>query len=637
MSNHMTLPATRSGRGTKFALHRRRLAATMLAIPAMLLSCNAQATLLLQDGFNYPPGILGTNASWANPTNLITVINGGLAYPGLAGFSPGGGAVHVAQSPTANPAVTYRLFDQAASSGSVYWSFLIKFTNVSANVYIAGLLPSSVTIPAGLSTDPCDLAVKSAGGGYTLGIRAQGVGANYTSDVLSLNAVYFIVVKYNFTARRASLYLNPDPHQVEPASPTISSTSSTATGNLNKLFLRSGGLSAGFFVMDSVRIASSWEEVTPDAPIYPADKLTFAAAPALATAGRTLARTVVQIQNPDAFDVASNNVPVTLTLGAGAFARGTTTRNTDTTGKAVFDDLVVETPGTFTVTASAAGIGAGLSPATTGPIEIGSANAVSEQGWAVVALLDSLEVERYWKRGVSVNWFTGAEGGTGTNKTRGDASHCSSFAPAVARLLGVYLLTQSSEVSDLGLANRQADWLRTNPVSDWFPITSHSSAQYIANTGAVVVASLKEEDGTSGHIAVVRPSTKCDAEIAAVGPQICQSGMVNYNETDAETGFNYHATPLSRIRYYGHVVTNVPPPVHPFFQNYAHPDGVFRAGIVSIVGRKYELQRTENFVTWTSVLTYTNSNEGTEFFCETTLTDPTAAGLPIRCYRLLAR
>jgi hypothetical protein len=236
-----------------------------------------------------------------------------------------------------------------------------------------------------------------------------------------------------------------------------------------------------------------------------------------------------------------------------------------------------------------------------------------------------------------VNWFTGAEGGTGTNKTKGEASHCSSFAPAVARLLGVYLLTQSSEVSDLGLANRQADWLRTNTVSDWFPITGHIPAQYIANTGAVVVASLKEEDGTSGHIAVVRPSTKCDAEIVVIGPQICQSGMVNYNDTDAETGFNYHASPLSRIRYYGHVVTNVPPPVQPFFQNSAQANGVFLAGIVSIVGRKYELQRTEDFVTWTSVLNYTNSNECTEFFCETTLTNTTPPAVPGRYYRLLAR
>lgn len=615
----------------------------LLRVPAavfglgLLFSQNVVALPYLEDGFNYPPGILGTNATWANPTNLITVINGSLAYPGLTGFSPAGGAVHVAQSSAANPAVTYRLFDTAAGSGSVYWSFLIQFTSVNANVYIAGLLPSSLTIPGGLSTDPCDLAVKYEAGGYTLGIRAQGVGATYTTNVLSLNTVYFVVVRYNFAARRASLYLNPHPHQPEPAAPTIQSTSSAATANLNKLFLRSGGLNAGHFMMDSVRIASSWDEVTPDAPIYPADKLTFAAAPSLATAGRPVARTVVQIQNPDAFDIGSNNVPVTLNLDTGVFSAGTITRSTDAKGQAVFDDLVVATAGTFTLTASASGIGTGLAPATGATLVIGPANAVNEQGRAIVALLDSLEVERYWKRGVSVNWFTGAEGGTGTNKTKGEASHCSSFAPAVARLLGVYLLTQSSEVSDLGLANRQADWLRTNTVSGWFPIAGHIPAQHIANTGAVVVASLKEEDGSSGHIAVVRPSIKCDAEIAAVGPQISQSGMVNYNETDAETGFSYHTSPLSRIRYYGHGVTNVPPPVHPFFRDSAHANGVFRAGIVSIVGRRYLLQRTDDFVTWTDVLSYTNSNEGTEFFCETTLTDPAAAGSPLRCYRLLAR
>src|SRR5580692_4856959 len=46
------------------------------------------AVSYLQEGFNYAPGILGTNAPWINPTNLISVTNGGLAYPFLMDFSP---------------------------------------------------------------------------------------------------------------------------------------------------------------------------------------------------------------------------------------------------------------------------------------------------------------------------------------------------------------------------------------------------------------------------------------------------------------------------------------------------------------------------------------------------------------------
>jgi len=66
-------------------------------------------------------------------------------------------------------------------------------------------------------------------------------------------------------------------------------------------------------------------------------------------------------------------------------------------------------------------------------------------------------------------------------------------------------------------------------------------------------------------------------------------------------------------------------------------NGVFRAPAVSIVGRRYRLQRTSNFVNWTDVLAYTNSNAGTEFYCVRPLTDALSAGAPCRFYRLLAQ
>jgi pectate lyase len=71
---------------------------------------------------------------------------------------------------------------------------------------------------------------------------------------------------------------------------------------------------------------------------------------------------VVQIQDDNDVSVSSNNVPITLTLSAGTGAiGGTTTRNTDSTGKATFNNLTFTIAGAGKqLTAAASGIGSGL-------------------------------------------------------------------------------------------------------------------------------------------------------------------------------------------------------------------------------------------------------------------------------------
>jgi hypothetical protein len=218
--------------------------------------------------------------------------------------------------------------------------------------------------------------------------------------------------------------------------------------------------------------------------------------------------------------------------------------------------------------------------------------------------------------------------------TIGTASHCSAFAAAVADVLGVYLL-RPPDASDLNLANNQADWLRTNQSAGWYAIPLSADAQHIANIGALVVASYKETN-TSGHIAVLRPSTKSDAEILTHGPQECQSGIYNYNDTDVKTGFRQHEGALEGILYYGHAVTNPIVPVNPILGSGSLANGVFCVQAVSLVGRRYKLQCTSNCLSWADVLTYTNSNGSTNFLCVTPLSDSSLAGWPRRLYRLLA-
>jgi uncharacterized repeat protein (TIGR01451 family) len=104
-------------------------------------------------------------------------------------------------------------------------------------------------------------------------------------------------------------------------------------------------------------------------------KLAFTTQPASTNAGSTLAGVVVQIEDVDGDDAFSNNVPVTLTLNTGSFAAGTVTRNTDSTGKAAFNDLQINVAGSYALTAAASGIGVGLASANSSSFDITAATA----------------------------------------------------------------------------------------------------------------------------------------------------------------------------------------------------------------------------------------------------------------------
>ncbi|HOX56175.1 MAG TPA: hypothetical protein P5205_04575 [Candidatus Paceibacterota bacterium] len=625
----MISPDTRQTPATPAFLRFFTLAA------ALLWGANALAVFYLQDGFDYPPGILGTYSPWAGPTNLITVVNPGLSCRNVANFSPPGNAVAVNAGGSAQ-AITYRPLETTVTSGVLYCSVLINYTAVSSSVLLAGLLPSSLTAPGGYTVDPCDLVVRSASGGYNLGIRAKGTTpATYASKVFALNIAHLIVMKYDFTSGRASLFLSPTPGEPEPASFSATSpVTGTPVSNLRHFFLRVYDATAGNFQMDTLRVASTWAEATPWAPAPPASRLAFTTAPLAGTVGAALPAIIVQALDSDTNSVPTNNIPVTLILDSGSFASGTTTAYTDATGKATFSDLVVDSPGTYSITATASGIGAGLSSATTNPFTIGPANAISEPGHALSHFLDSLQVERYWKKGVSVNWLTGAEGGTGPNMTIGTGTHCSAFAAGAAAALGVYLL-RPPQTNDLNLANSQADWLRASPAG-WYAVPSITDAQHLANAGTLVVASCKETSG-SGHIAVLRPSTRSDTDVLAYGPQECQSGVNNVNSTNVAAGFDQHLDSYpDRILYYAHAYTNAIAPVNPLFGPHSFSNNVFRANTTTVVGRKYRFQSSSDFVTWTNLLAFTNSNNSTNFFTITPLTDSPPPDSPRRFYRLLA-
>ena len=185
------------------------------------------------------------------------------------------------------------------------------------------------------------------------------------------------------------------------------------------------------------------------------------------------------------------------------------------------------------------------------------AGAISPEGERLVQFLDSMHVEEHWIAGAIVEWRTGEPTGKPV-KDDGKHTHCSQFAAAACDRLGIYILRPPGHSAVL-LANAQFDWLPSDEgkAKGWSPVKDGSVAQELANRGSLVVAVYKNHDPKkSGHIAVIRPSTKSDDEIKAEGPQVTQAGGTNRNSAPLKKGFANHpdAFAKSEVCYFSHAV-----------------------------------------------------------------------------------
>lgn len=160
---------------------------------------------------------------------------------------------------------------------------------------------------------------------------------------------------------------------------------------------------------------------------------------------------------------------------------------------------------------------------------------VSAEGERLDRMLDEFDVEHHWLASEYVNWETGDPQQQPESIKK---SHCSSFVAVVAKKLGIYILRPPQHPEE-NLANAQNGWLeKYGREYGWEPVAKALKAQELANEGYLVVASYENPNRHKpGHIAVVRPFTKSEAQIEEEGPQIIQAGEYNYNSTSVKVGF----------------------------------------------------------------------------------------------------
>ena len=348
------------------------------------------AALPLYDGFTYAAGNLGAVGSaggWdAASSAFVAVASGNLTGP--SGFPASAGNMIALTKGAGSNYFTFATSGQL-TSGQVYFSFLFV-PGTSSGASSAGLDIAALTAQDA-STPAINVQLRN-NSGFKLGIKKAGGTAVFPGSTVTAGTTYLVVGKYDFatTPHTASIWALTTFASTETAAgaATVSINSGTdfsAAAGLGRFYLSGSGVPTAGANIDELRIGTTWASVTA-AGAGPAAKLAFTTQPATTLVNATMSAVVVQIQDTNNFAVASNNVPITLTLTTGSGALGgTTTVSSDATGKATFTNLTINTAGTGKqLTATASGIGAGLSNAVSSNFSITNAPVVSVPGSPVI-------------------------------------------------------------------------------------------------------------------------------------------------------------------------------------------------------------------------------------------------------------
>ena len=180
---------------------------------------------------------------------------------------------------------------------------------------------------------------------------------------------------------------------------------------------------------------------------------------------------------------------------------------------------------------------------------------ISPAGERLASFLDSMDVESLWLANQHVNWETGKPDRGAAYEGPGNHTHCSAFAAAAGKRLGVYMLRPPEHGQEL-LSNAQALWFAGPEAQQdgWRPVSDMHKAQHLANDGHLVVVIFANPDPHKpGHVANVRPSQKSVHALEVDGPEVIMAGQHNHNKICVRIGFENHPGAFpSGVRYYTH-------------------------------------------------------------------------------------
>lgn len=255
-------------------------------LTAALLAClasGADATLLVEDNFDYPVGQLTDNGGGANVSggnwvnfsgtgNYIQVTSPGLGYAEYPSSNIGN-KIGIVYSTTSAEDV-YRQFPAQGSGSTTYVSFLLNLANtngLAANTsatgdYFFSLLPStSATSYVGRVT----VRLGSAAGTYQLGLRATASNSEsvWLSGDLLPGTTYLVALAYQLNPDQGWLWLNPALAGTPPAA-DLSQTAAATVSDVDRVIIRQGYTAGPPAVatpnadIDGIRVGTTWSDIS---------------------------------------------------------------------------------------------------------------------------------------------------------------------------------------------------------------------------------------------------------------------------------------------------------------------------------------------------------------------------------------
>ena len=315
------------------------------------------STLFWSDSFNYNEGNLYGQDTWWRLSSTTTqepiqVVNDNLTYTGYQSKTLGKAVqlVGTSNSSTKSERVKKQFSETPITSGELYYSMLVKPMEVSQDnnnkFIIAGFVGKSY---AGWGdgvggTSPYATTSISKGseeGKFQFGFATSTSTPELIAEDLDLGKTYLVVVKYDFSTKQVTCWVNPTSATDAPTK-VLNSTVSITNG-LQGLSLYQQGSSAiqGKIIVDNVRVAqdmpSLFKEETPgSAELSVTEQLDFTDVAAPINQNTKFATFTVEAKNLEA--------PASVWLGGADRANFSLSTTTIPAGSGSYEVVVTYSP-----------------------------------------------------------------------------------------------------------------------------------------------------------------------------------------------------------------------------------------------------------------------------------------------------
>ncbi|MFM2082303.1 MAG: hypothetical protein RL380_994 [Verrucomicrobiota bacterium] len=343
-----------------------------LAALFTLLPAAHALSLPFYEAFTYPIGnLLGTNDSattWnigdsTGTGSAATYPISGLAYTGLQTSNGSSGLIVPAIATGKNRRVGAPI-SPAVTGGPLYSSFLLNVQTLPTGDNLIAAMSSVATGSPGSSANGIWL---NSAGQLLISVNSSAApSAAGNTTALGTNTTHLVVARYSTVSKSLALWLDPATNTFGAAESSLPTPQLNFTNSSGKTSMGSFWVNHQYtypqnvFIIDELRLASTWAEVTPSAAAPAAavaTSLSFVKNPGYAATSASVGSVEIQVLDQFGKPFAANAVPIAVALiGNGTLAGTSLTQNTDATGKATFSGLTVSAAGVKQLTASRTGL-----------------------------------------------------------------------------------------------------------------------------------------------------------------------------------------------------------------------------------------------------------------------------------------